>query len=88
MTLYVSHGIFFANHHDEHEHHSHAYISEIEQPASCGDICDFHFVFHQVFLVPHSMTLYHDKEARIVPVSRENNYFFHPYLEFYKPPIS
>jgi hypothetical protein len=88
MTLYVSHGIFFANHHDEHEHHTHAYISEIEAPTSCGDVCDFHFVFHQVFLLPQTLIFYHDMQASIAPISKQKSYFFQPSLEFYKPPIS
>jgi hypothetical protein len=88
MSLYVSHGIFFANHHDNHEHHTQEYMSEIETPASCGDVCDFHFVFHQLFLLPSNATLYHDKMASIIPTSIQHSYLFHPSLEFYKPPIS
>jgi len=88
MSLYVTHGIFFAAHHDSHEHHVHEYVSELQVPSFDGDACDFHFVFHQVFLLPPSLTLYHDIQANIAPISKQKSYFFKPSLEFYKPPIS
>jgi len=86
MSLYVTHGLFFIEHH-EHEHDAIEYISELQAPVEHGDICDFHFVFHQVFLIPTSLTLYHDTQANVTPTQTQKTYLYAPLLEFYKPPI-
>jgi hypothetical protein len=88
MSLYVTHGLFFANHHESHEHHVAEYLSELQAPSSCDDVCDYHFVFHQVFLLPQPVTLYEEIQANLSPIHKSKPYFFKSLLEFYKPPIS
>jgi len=88
MSLYITHGLFFATHHEAHEHHVVEYMQEIQVPSSHDDVCDYHFVFHQVFLLPPAVTLYEDIQANLQPKFQAKSYFFKPLLEFYKPPIS
>jgi hypothetical protein len=88
MSLYVTHGLFFADHYDEHEHHVTEYMQELQAPSSCDNVCDYHFVFHQLFILPHTAYLHNGIEINLSPTHKIKSYFYESIIKLYKPPIS
>jgi len=33
------------------------FVTELEKPIECGDICDIHFKYHQVYILSYQNTL-------------------------------
>ena len=88
MSLYVVHGLF-ALHDDRHHHHNVTeYVSKLQISASCGDICDCHVVFHQLFLLPQNVTLPDDILLSLLPLPKQKIYSFKSQQELLRPPIS
>ncbi len=83
----MMHGFIFVTFDDHHHESVVEYISEVEAPVSHDDICDFHFVFHQLFLLPENFVIYDNKAISLLPQKERNNYYFHSLLEFFRPPI-
>lgn len=64
------------------------YINEIKTPVENNTICDIHFEYHQVYILPQIDILIQNADSNSKPTLFKESYQFLADLDFTKPPIS
>ena len=64
------------------------YVHELSAPTAHGDICNFHFEYHQSFLLSQKTPLPYIEYLSLVQSSYNESYTFHIGTNLFKPPIA
>ena len=64
------------------------YVNELNAPSNHGDICDIHFMYHQVFILTSYIPLPQNLSIDSKREHINESYTFKTTLKFTKPPIA
>ena len=87
LSFSIVHEYVFAFY-DTHHCNVGEFVSELDSSGDHGDICDIHFEYHHVFVLPQEHIFVQETQSFLKPVIYKESYKFLANLDFMKPPIS
>jgi len=86
MSFSIAHEYAFT--YLDNEHCSiNEYVEELSAPSAHHDICDTHFEYHQLFVLPQENILLEKPDLSLVAIISSESYTFETTLSVIKPPI-
>ncbi|MCF6309534.1 MAG: hypothetical protein L3J19_03535 [Sulfurimonas sp.] len=87
LSFSIMHEFAFAEFDEKHCSIS-EYVSELEAPNNCGDICDIHFEYHQAYVFPQKKFYVQNIDKTSELIILKESYDFSTNLDLVIPPTA